>query len=274
MIGFYSMGLGMVNHMNNLTRRNSVLIERLSSGKRINRAADDPAGLAISQKMQAQIRGLRAAQRNVQDGISLIQTAEGAMNEVHSMLQRMNEIAVESANGTYTDDDRANLNLEFEELKKGINDIVSGTEFNTKKLIDGSQETNGIRIQTGANSGNNLEIKIKNIDIASLSLDTVDISTQANAEDAIAKVKDAVDFVSLQRSSLGAKQNRLEHTLNNLSNYEMNLTASMSRITDTDMARAMMEFTKNQILLQASQAMMAQFMRMEQERMRMLLSSL
>lgn len=274
MIGFDCQALRMINRMNYLNTRNGVLMERLSSGKRINRAADDPAGLCISQKMEAQIRGLRMAQRNVQDGISLIQTAEGAMSTVHDILQRMNELAVQSANGTYTDADRANLNLEFEELKKTITGISKDTEFNEKKLLDGSQNTNGINIQAGPNAGNTINIKIGDISSATLNLADVNISTADKAQEAIGKVKAAVNSVSSQRAYLGAMQNRMEYTINNLSNYEENLTAAQSRIMDTDMAQTMMEFTKNQILMQVSQAMLAQYINMQKERVAALLKML
>lgn len=266
MVGFSSVGMRMVNHMNYLNSRNSVLMERLCTGKRINRAADDPAGLAISEKMKAQIRGLSMAQRNVQDGISMIQTAEGAMSEVHNMLQRMNELAVQASNGTYQDEDREKLDLEFQQLKDAITEISKGTEFNNKKLIDGSQKSDGITLQVGPNSGNSLKVKMGDLSEVGLDIDGMDISNQQNAQDAIAKVKTAVSSVSRERSYLGAMQNRLEHTLNNLGTYEENLTAACSRITDADMAKTMMEYTKNQILMQVSQAMLAQHMKMERER--------
>lgn len=266
MVGFSSVGMRMVNHMNYLNSRNSVLMERLCTGKRINRAADDPAGLAISEKMKAQIRGLSMAERNVQDGISMIQTAEGAMSEVHNILQRMNELAVQASNGTYQDEDREKLDLEFQQLKYAITEISNGTEFNNKKLIDGSQKSDGITLQVGPNSRNSLKVKMGDLSELGLDIDGIDISNQQNAQDAIAKVKTAVSSVSRERSYLGAMQNRLEHTLNNLGTYEENLTAACSRITDADMAKTMMEYTKNQILMQVSQAMLAQHMKMERER--------
>ncbi|WP_242967819.1 flagellin N-terminal helical domain-containing protein [Tepidibacter mesophilus] len=274
MVGFSCVGMRMINHMNYLNSRNSVLMERLCTGKRINRAADDPAGLAISEKMKAQIRGLSMAQRNVQDGISMIQTAEGAMNEIHNILQRMNELAVQASNATYTDGDRQNLDLEFQQLKDTITEISEGTEFNNKKLIDGSQKSDGITLQVGPNSGNYLKVKMGDLSELGLHIDGINISNQQNAQDAIEKVKTAVSSVSRERSYLGAMQNRLEHTLNNLGTYEENLTAACSRITDADMAKTMMEYTKNQILMQVSQAMLAQHIKMERERMLGLLKSL
>lgn len=274
MVSFYSQGLSIVNNLNRLNSKNQVLIERISTGKRINRAADDPAGLAISQKMQSQIRGLRMAQRNVQDGISLIQTAEGAMSQIHDILQRMNELSVQAANGTYTDEDREKLNLEFEELKKTISSIAKDTEFNTKKVIDGSQKTDGITLQVGPNSGNTIKITMGDLSDQGLDISGINLLNQENAQNTINKVKEAISIVSKERSYLGAMENRLEYTLNNLSTYEENLTAAESRITDADIAKEMMEYVKNQILMQVSQAMLAQYMNMEKERVLALLKML
>lgn len=274
MVSFYSQGLSIVNNLNRLNSKNQVLIERISTGKRINRAADDPAGLAISQKMQSQIRGLRMAQRNVQDGISLIQTAEGAMSQIHDILQRMNELSVQVANGTYTDEDREKLNLEFEELKKTISSIAKDTEFNTKKVIDGSQKTDGITLQVGPNSGNTIKITMGDLSDQGLDISGINLLNQENAQNTINKVKEAISIVSKERSYLGAMENRLEYTLNNLSTYEENLTAAESRITDADIAKEMMEYVKNQILMQVSQAMLAQYMNMEKERVLALLKML
>ncbi len=254
MRGIYSQSLSIINNLNRLNNRNRALMERLCTGKRINRGADDPAGLAISQKMQGQIRGLRMAQRNVQDGISLIQTGEGAMRETHDILQRMNELAVQAANGTYTNEDREKLNLELQELKKAIASIAKDTTFNTKTLMDGSKKAKGITLQVGPNAGNIMKINIGDLSDIGLNIENVDIATQESAENAINKVKQAIGTVSRERSYLGAMENRLEHTLNNLSTYEENLTAAESRISDADMAQTMMEYAKNQVLMQVSQA--------------------
>lgn len=271
---FKSTSMGIINHMNRVQNRLNTLSLRLSTGQRINCAADDPAGLAISERMRAQIRGLSQAQRNVQDGISLIQTAEGGINEIHDILQRMRELAVQASNGTYTDQDRQKLNDEFTQLKKAIGQTVDYSEYNTIPLLDGSKESEGIKIQAGPNVGQTVEINIGNCSLDSLGLFDVEIVSQEAAQQAIAKVEHAIDKASSHRSNLGAMQNRLEHTLNYLENAEYNLTAAESRIRDADMAQTIMEYTKNQILLQVAQAMMAQTMRMERERIMMLLKSL
>ncbi len=339
-------------------------LEKLSSGYRINRAGDDAAGLAISEKMRGQIRGLDMAQKNAQDGISLIQTAEGALNETHSILQRMRELAVQSANDTNTDDDRAELQKEVDQLIGELDRIANQTQFNTKNLLKGdfalgidtdttvsdllavgafesltfsgltaeeweiadNTGADGTLTLTGATSGTvlvsnvvaadgtaqtirfggpngeSVTIKVNNafaagdldgtkfkvtgdgtlkfhigsnanqtIDVAIddmrvtggtttaiTALGSVDITTQADAETAITTIDEAIKKVSSTRASLGAYQNRLEHTINNLGTSSENLTAAESRIRDVDMAKEMMEFTKNNILTQAAQAMLAQ----------------
>lgn len=231
-------------------------MEKLSSGLRINRAGDDAAGLAISEKMRAQIRGLDMATKNAQDGISLIQTAEGALNETHAILQRMRELAVQAANDTNTDDDRAALQNEVEELIAEIDRISSDTEFNTQKLLDGSFSDKIFHI--GANASQSISLSIGDMSASGLTIDGVDISDQTGADSAIATLDAAIKKVSDERAKLGANQNRLEHTINNLSTSAENLTAAESRIRDVDMARELMEQTKNAILAQASQAMLAQ----------------
>ncbi|HEY8353596.1 MAG TPA: flagellin [Methylophilaceae bacterium] len=231
-------------------------LEKLSSGLRINRAGDDAAGLAISEKMRAQIRGLEMATKNAQDGISLIQTAEGALNEVHAILQRMRELAVQAANDTNTDDDRSALQNEIDQLIQEINRIAQNTEFNTKTLLDGT--ATGIVFHIGANEGQNITLDISDMQAAALGVSGLDISTQANADTAITTIDDAIKKVSEERAKLGAYQNRLEHTINNLGTAAENLTAAESRIRDVDMAKEMMEFTKNNILVQAATAMLAQ----------------
>jgi flagellin len=232
-------------------------MEKLSSGLRINRAGDDAAGLAISEKMRGQIRGLDQAQRNSQDGISLIQTAEGALNETHSILQRMRELAVQSANDTNTDSDRTQLQAEINQLSSEIDRIANNTEFNTQNLLNGDVSQTAITLQIGANQGQSLAFNIGTMDSSSL-FSTIDISSQTLADAALASLDTAINSVSTQRSSLGALQNRLEHTINNLGTASENLTASESRIRDVDMAKEMMTQTKNSILAQASQAMLAQ----------------
>ncbi|MDU8673313.1 MULTISPECIES: flagellin N-terminal helical domain-containing protein [Paenibacillus] len=243
--------------LNNNTTNTNKAIEKLSSGLRINRAGDDAAGLAISEKMRGQIRGLDMASKNAQDGISLIQTAEGALNETHSILQRVRELAVQSANDTNTDADRAELQKEVGELTTEIDRISTDTEFNTKKLLDGAG-VSGAVFHIGANIGQNIKLSIGNMGATSLGISTVAIGTQSGANAAISVLDAAITKVSSERAKLGANQNRLEHTINNLGTTSENLSAAESRVRDVDMAKEMMNQTKNNILAQASQAMLAQ----------------
>jgi len=298
-------------------------MEKLSSGYRINRAGDDAAGLSISEKMRAQIRGLNMASKNAQDGISLIQTAEGALNESHSILQRMRELAVQAANDTNVEIDRGSLQSEIDQLAQELTRIAENTEFNTQKLLDGT--FSGSKFHIGANAGQNISLSIGNMNSETLNvgqkLKTVDtnlndtagetiakfytagatiisntkavvsgyyagistvatvelfrvtdkayaagqtmifginISNQSAADAAITTINNALETVSAERSKLGAYQNRLEHTISNLDNVAENLQASESRIRDVDMAKEMMEFTKQNILQQAATAMLAQ----------------
>jgi len=249
-------------------------LEKLSSGLRINRAGDDAAGLAISEKMRAQVGGLNQATRNAQDGISLIQTAEGGLNETHSILQRMRELTVQSANDTNSVDDRGEIQKEFDQLSKEITRISTTTEFNGKALLDGSATTTPLSFQIGANSGQSMTLEIGAMDATTLAVGTgadetdtvgIDISTgAADFDGALDLIDTAIGTVSSERSKLGATQNRLEHTINNLSTTSENLSAAESRIRDVDMAKEMMEFTKNNILNQASTAMLAQANQMPQ----------
>lgn len=237
-------------------------MEKLSSGYRINRAGDDAAGLSISEKMRAQIRGLNKASTNAQDGISLIQTAEGALDETHAILQRMRELAVQSANDTNVSVDRGALQDEVKELVDELNRIANNTEFNTKKLLNGdlSGATKALKFHIGANSGQNMSLEINSMKAADLLSggSGISISGQTSADEAITKINNAIEKVSKQRSKLGAAQNRLEHTIKNLDNAAENLQAAESRIRDVDMAKEMMEQTKQNILQQASTAMLAQ----------------
>ena len=338
-----------LNSYRNLTNNNSAVsknLEKLSSGYRINRAGDDAAGLAISEKMRAQITGLNTAQKNAQDGVSLVQTAEGALTEVHSMLNRMVELADQSANGTYDDKvDRENLQKEITSLKDEIDRIADSTNFNGINLLDGSLQDgakvamtvsgNGVtangdgtfKVDTGViqdgetitingksyeydknGTGDNGKFKdiaglkklvekdglsvsgtdlntlkvekagkeltlqigdtsadfnqmtvgVNDMHTAALGIADIDISTQQGAKDAVDLIKNAINSVSSTRGDLGAIQNRLEHTINNLSVTAENMTAAESRIRDVDMANEMMAYTKNNILVQSSQAMLAQ----------------
>lgn len=270
-------------------------LEKLSSGFKINRAGDDAAGLAISEKMRGQISGLDMASKNASDSISLIQTAEGALSETHSILQRMRELAVQSSNDTNTSEDREKLQSEVDQLAKEINRISNTTEFNTKNLLNGNvsgaaqstastasvaststtpavpakpaSKTDGaLTFHIGANASQTMSLEIGAMDADTLGVGTgkdeaatgIAINTQADAETAITKIDEAINTVSKTRSNLGAVQNRLEHTITNLGTSSENLTAAESRIRDTDMAAEMMSFTKNNILSQAAQSMLAQ----------------
>ena len=236
-------------------------LEKLSSGFRINRAGDDAAGLAISEKMRSQIRGLDMAAKNSEDGISMIQTAEGALNETHAILQRMRELAVQSASDTNTGDDRVELDKEVKALISEIDRIADNTEFNTQKLLNATGGTSGsFVLQVGANQNQTITVTFGNMKTssASLSIGSVAIDTRDLASSAISALDAAIKAVSSERANMGAVQNRLEHTINNLNVTSENLTAAESRIRDVDMAKEMMQFTKNNILTQAAQAMLAQ----------------
>ncbi|KAF2421769.1 flagellin Hag [Bacillus subtilis] len=279
-----------LNTLNRLSSNNGASqknMEKLSSGLRINRAGDDAAGLAISEKMRGQIRGLEMASKNSQDGISLIQTAEGALTETHSILQRVRELVVQAGNsGTQDDTDLSAIQDEITSLVEEIgggankNGISDRTEFNGKKLLNGDFATTKLTFQIGANGGQQLDVNIASMAadalgavdntgalVANQAVSNIDVTKfKDNAHDAadvgfdtqLKIVDDAINTVSKQRSKLGAVQNRLEHTINNLSASGENLTAAESRIRDVDMAKEMSEFTKNNILSQASQAMLAQ----------------
>ncbi len=238
-------------------------MEKLSSGLRINRAGDDAAGLSISEKMRSQIRGLDQASRNSQDGISMIQTAEGALDETHSILQRMRELAVQSSNDTNVDQDRQALQNEFEELGKELGRIKDNTQFNKQNLLDGSTGQSGsVSIQVGANETEltNIDFTTEGVNLTSVvsGAQAEDISTFSGAQSAIEEIESQIKTVSEGRSYLGAMQNRLEHTIANLDNASENLSAAESRVRDVDMAKEMMEMTKSNILSQASQSMLAQ----------------
>ena len=235
--------------------------EKLSSGYKVNRAADDAAGLTISEKMRSQIRGLTQASANAQDGVSCVQTAEGALSEVHSMLQRMNELAVKAANGTNTSADRKAIQFEVSALICEIDRVKQSTQFNTLNLLDGTFATSkNITVQVGAadKAEQRIQIKIASISTGKLGIKELDVSTLEGARSAISMITKAIANISSIRSGLGAIQNRLEHTIQNLDNVVENTTAAESQIRDTDMAATMVEYTKNNILLQAGQAMLAQ----------------
>jgi len=286
-----------INSYKNLTGTNEKVnksLEKLSSGLRINRAGDDAAGLAISEKMRGQIKGLNMATKNAQDGISLIQTAEGALNETHSILQRMRELSVQSANDTNTDSDRGALELEMNQLRMEIDRIAKTTEFNTKALLNGeygiNSDSGALKFHIGANENQLISVYFDNMgseklgvaqmenvevtekvevkkgkyeDVTRVSTKAtpdkaISISSTASAEKAITLVNNAIEKVSAERSKYGAVQNRVEHTINNLRTAAENLQAAESRIRDADMASEMMEFSKNKIISQSGTAMLAQ----------------
>ena len=244
------------------TKTQAKSTEKLSSGYKVNRAADDAAGLAISEKMRRQIRGLTQASLNGQDGISAVQTAEGALNEVHDMLQRMNELAVKAANGTNQSEDQSYIQSEVDALIDEINRVAETTSFNEKMLLNGSW-SGGVDLQVGSEgtTGNRISVSIKSMDAAGISVDTLKnngVTSQSDAQASISVIKSAMTAISKQRSDLGAIQNRLEHTINNLDNVVENTTAAESQIRDTDMATEMVKYSNNNILAQAGQAMLAQ----------------
>lgn len=237
--------------------------EKLSSGYKINRAADDAAGLTISEKMRAQVRGLTQASANAQDGISMVQTAEGALAEVHEMLQRMNELAVKAANGTMTSADRTAVQMEIKALTSEIDRVQQSTNFNTLYLLSGNLK---IELQVGAKANQVIELSIAKMSAAGLKINGLTVSSGGqtgvdgakNAQQAITKISAAIKMVSEQRSKLGAIQNRLEHTIKNLDNIAENTQSAESAIRDTDIAKTMVEYSKNNILSQAGQSMLAQ----------------
>ena len=262
----------------NLTNNNSSVtknLEKLSSGYKINRAGDDAAGLAISEKMRAQITGLETATKNAQDGVSLVQTAEGALTEVHSMLNRMVELATQSANGTYSTTNRQEMQKEINALRAEIDRIGKSSNFNGTSLFTGSSS---ITLHVGETSKAHNQLKVTLNQMSSSQIGThttnattfkktlttgkavsnISVTTAAKAREAIGIANNAIDQISSMRSDFGALQNRLEHTINNLSVQSENITAAESRIRDVDMAKEMMAYTKNNILVQASQAMLAQ----------------
>lgn len=245
----------------NTAKSNS--LAKLSSGSRINKAGDDAAGLAISEKMKSQIGGLTQAKRNAQDGISLVQTAEGALNESHSILERMRDLVVQGGNGTLTTDDRNSINKELNALHEELTRISKTTEFNTKQVFS---QQNGKAVaftfQIGANSGQTLSVSVNAMDGTSLlgsdSANFKLVDDGKNAGTMISNIDKAIAKVSDQRATLGAVQNRLEHTINNLTATNENLSDANSRIRDVDMAEEMMTFTKSNILSQAATSMLAQ----------------
>lgn len=270
---WYAQGLSIWRSMNTQFNAANKALERIATGYRINRAADDPAGLAISEKMRAQISGLNQAGKNIQDGMSMLQTAEGALNETHAILQRMRDLAVQSASDTLTDDDRALIQTEYEELKKEIQRISKDTQFNQKNLINGDYKDQPFKIQAGANAGQTIDLYLGDASLSGMGLpDTSSIGTREDAEKAISEVDDAINQVSKQRSKLGAYMNRLEHAYNVTMNTHENLVSAESRIRDADIVKEMMNFTKASILQQAAQYAMAMHMQQGQSILQLLKS--
>ena len=270
---WYAQGLSIWRSMNTQFNAANKALERIATGYRINRAADDPAGLAISEKMRAQISGLNQAGKNIQNGMSMLQTAEGALNETHAILQRMRDLAVQSASDTLTDDDRALIQTEYEELKKEIQRISKDTQFNQKNLINGDYKDQPFKIQAGANAGQTIDLYLGDASLSGMGLpDTSSIGTREDAEKAISEVDDAINQVSKQRSKLGAYMNRLEHAYNVTMNTHENLISAESRIRDADIAKEMMNFTKASILQQAAQYAMAMHMQQGQSILQLLKS--
>jgi len=243
-------------------RQVAISIERLSTGKRINRASDDPAGLAIADRMSAQIRGMSQAARNASDGLSMLQTADSTLAEMTSMMQRIRELAVQSANGTYSDDDRANLQVEAAELAEQIGLTLTNAKFNGQPMFAlGSDPAVEIKVQTGANAADTLTITSDAIDIDDVtdgSAATISIETEDDARDAIETMDDALKAMNSRRATLGATASRLESVVNTLTNGITNLSDARSRIEDVDYAAETVALAKAQILSQASMSMLAQ----------------
>jgi flagellin len=247
------------NASSQATKMLGTAMERLASGKRINSAKDDAAGLAIATTMTSQVRGMSQAIRNSNDGLALAQTADGALNEVTNMLQRVRELAVQSASGTYQQTDRDNLQAEVTELTAQIDDILTNTKFNGVTLFSKTSGTDvTVSIQAGTNSGDTIDLTVKGIDSALLDASALDVSSDTNAGTTIDNVDDALTAVNTIRATLGAGQSRLESAVNNLTNNVTNLSDARSRIEDADYSAETTNLAKAQILSQASTAMLSQ----------------
>jgi flagellin len=246
--------------LSNTKAQLSKSMERLSSGLRINRAADDAAGLAVSEGMRSQIRGMNVASRNAQDGVSMVQVADGALSNVGDMLQRVRDLAVQASNGTLTDQQRGNLDTEVQQVLTEIGKTGTDTEFNGLKILAGSVATaaSAVTLQVGANANQNIAFVIATVSASDLGISGIAVSTAASASAAIASLDAAINTVTTNRANLGAIQNRLESTISRLGMTSENVQAAESRIRDADMASEMIDFTKNQILQQSGTAMLAQ----------------
>jgi flagellin len=272
---FINTNVSAINAHRNLGFNNTQMgkvMEKLSSGYRINRAADDAAGLAISEKMRYQIGGYQQAIRNAQDGISLIQTAEGALTEVHAMLQRLNVLANQASNGTLDNPDRQKIQLEVDQLLKEIDNIASTLKFNGINLLNvaSGSANSTISFQVGFESGTKISVNLADTRTTALGIDSINVNTVTGAQNALGAIQNAISTVSEIRARFGAVQNRLEHTINNVGVNAENLAASESRIRNADMAKEMTEFTRTQILVQAGTAMLAQANAVPQNVLRLL----
>jgi flagellin len=254
--------LGAQRQLNKTQHQQGVSLSRLSSGLRINSAADDAAGLAISEKMRAQVRGLAQAERNAMDGVSLIQTAEGAMNEVSGILTRMRELSVQSANGTLGSTERGFLNDEFSALRSEIDRIAKVTEFNGASLLEGSSTHVTFQVGTNNSTDDQIQVTLTNMQTSQLggttALSSLSISSVSGAQSAMTAIDSAISDVSSGRAKLGATQNRLQVTVTNLSSARENISAANSRIRDTDVAEESAALTRNSILMQAGVSILAQ----------------
>jgi len=256
--------LAALNSHRQLSSNDSMLnksLEKLSSGLRINTAADDAAGLAISQKMLGQVQGLDQAQRNAQDAISMMQTAEGGLNETQNILQRMRELAVQGANDTLTTADRDSIKSELDQLSSEIDRIAKGTEFNTIKLLSGGTiSSSGLTFQVGANAGQVVNLSLSTADAMTLTVGAgaLSVDTAANASITISNIDSALAAISTSRGKVGAYINRLQHTIANLGVQSENISAAKSRIMDLDMAKEVVHMSKAQILSQSATSMLAQ----------------
>jgi len=249
-------------------REISKSIEKLASGLRINKAGDDASGLAVSETLRSQIRGLKQAQRNALDSISFIQTAEGALQEDHSILHRLRELSVQSANAIYSEQDRSLIQVEVSQLVQEINRIAETTEFNRFKILDGSNPR--FEFQVGPNPNQNITVVMKTMTAEAIGISGISMSTVTSANDSLRRVDQAVDVVSKQRAEFGAIQNRLEHVVSNLSVAAENLQAAESRIRDTDMAEEIVNFMRLKILQDAGVAMLMQANLMPQSVLKLL----
>jgi len=253
-------------NVSDINAKLSKSIEKLSSGEKVNRAGDDAAGLAISEKMRAQIKGLDMATKNAQNGISLIQTAEGALFETHSILQRMRELAIQASNDTNTINDRLKIQLEMDKLRQELDRIAEATEYNTRVLFTGeyAKDSNGLVFHIGANKDQDVVVTLNSMDAKELGVagkekdKSLSVTKQEDANNAIVNFDKAIEIVSQERARYGALQNRLEHGINSLKLASENLQAAESRIRDTDIAKEIVEFSKNRIISHSGTSMLAQ----------------